>query len=535
MNPLEQHADTITGTAILNCLGREASAVEGRVTVGDTHVTIGLPRTGTVLRARRGRWMSDPERRVGDRWRPLDWRELVTLVCRELTLHTGAAPEGFVAEIAQSRAALGAMLRARAEAPLPEEPYRRSEQALVAGHRYHPAPKGRGGAAAEQWLPYTPEAHTCFPLRLLAVRADAVAEEGTVTGLDGAAAAVPDGYRPLVAHPWQLDLLEERLRGLFEGGVLRWVEARHRPVWPTSSVRTVYDPAADAFLKFSLDVRITNDIRRMWRYDLRWTSPLAGLLGEVFAEVGAVFPGAAFLADRGYRTVDVGDTDVYEGLAVLLRDGVRAHARPGVTPLLAAGISEGFPGNPLDGLGADAALGWWRRYLAVVVPPALHAFFRHGVVLECHMQNVLVGVDGDGMPVQAFFRDQEGVRLLASRHAALLREIDGPHARERGVETASGWRRLQYCLVVNHLNEIAGAVVERHPALAADVWAEARAAFLAYGHDHGTARELHDLLTSPCVPGKTNMLLRWTRSHGSAATYIDHPNPLRLPAAVTGR
>jgi siderophore synthetase component len=322
--------------------------------------------------------------------------------------------------------------------------------------------------------------------------------------VDDAEVPLPAGVLP--AHPWQLSLLGRN------GTV-----ADHE-VWPTSSVRTVYDPAADLFYKFSLDVRITNDVRRLWAHDLRWIPPLARLLRPVFADIASVFPGAAFLIDRGYRT----SPDSFEGLAVVVRDGVRQHTLPGVTPLLAAGISEGFDGNPLDGLDRDAALRWFRRYVSVVVPPVLHAFFAHGVVMECHLQNVLVGVDAAGMPVQAIYRDPEGMRLLP-RHARLLSDVDGEGG-SRGVSEAKGWERLQYCLVVNHLVEIAGAVLVRHPGL--DVWAEARAVFAAYGRDHGSPELLASLPESPFVPAKANLLLRWTRAEGAASRYVDVPNPL---------
>lgn len=528
-------ADTITGTAILNCLQREIAALGGQAVTDSTHVTIELPRTRTVLRARRGRWASNPEQLVGDVWRSLSWRQLASAVCQELSLHTGRAADDLIAEITDSHTATAAILHARSSAALPAEQYRRSEQALVAGHRYHPAPKGRRGIPAEHWLPYAPETHASFALRLLAVRTDLVTNHGDTAalddlGLDASTPSVPDGYQMLPAHPWQLTLLRERLDNLAaqKNGVLCLLGTSDRPVWPTSSVRTVYDSAADVFYKFSLDIQITNDIRRLWRHDLRWTSPLAHLLRSIFADVAAKFPGTTFLIDRGYRTVDVGDPDLYEGLAAIVRDGVRAHTLPGVTPLLAAGISEGFPGNPLDTQSADTALSWWRHYLASVVPPVLYTYFRHGVVLECHLQNVLVGVDGDGMPAQVFFRDHEGLRLLACRHATLLHEIDGPGLLPRGVDAAYGWQRLQYCLVTNHLYEIAGAILERHPALAADIWAEARTAFLAYSRDHGQPPELSALLDSPHVPSKTNLLLRWTRADGATSTYVSYPNPLRV-------
>jgi siderophore synthetase component len=90
----------------------------------------------------------------------------------------------------------------------------------------------------------------------------------------------------------------------------------------------------------------------------------------------------------------------------------------------------------------------------------------------------------------------------------------------RGVTEAKGWERLQYCLVVNHLMEIAGAVLSRHPEL--DVWAQARDVFRAFG----SFTLLNSLLESPFVPAKANLLLRWTRAEGAASRYVDCPNPL---------
>ncbi|USX52256.1 IucA/IucC family siderophore biosynthesis protein [Lentzea sp. HUAS12] len=469
--------DGTTSTALLNCLRREVGEWRGGV--------LRLPRTGTLLRAREGRWLSDPEVFTGS-WQPLSWHELAVLVTKEL----GDPPIGFLDEIAGSRSAIAAVLDARATPPA--DLYQRSEQALVAGHRYHPAPKGRGGVPASEWLPYAPEVHASFSLAQL---------EGDF--VDDGEVPLPPGVLP--AHPWQLSLLG--LRG----------EATGREVWPTSSVRTVYDPAADLFYKFSLDVQITNDVRRLWAHDLRWIPPLARLLRPVFADIASVFPGATFLIDRGYRT----SPDAFEGLAVVVRDGIRRHTLPGATPLLAAGISEGFDGNPLDGLGSADALRWFRRYVSVVVPPVLHAFFAHGVVMECHLQNVVVGVDAAGMPVQAIYRDPEGMRLLP-RHADLLSSVDGEGG-ARGVSEAKGWERLRYCLVVNNLIEIAGAVRERHPGL--DVWAEARAVFVAYAEEHG-CEQVMSLLEDPFVPAKANLLLRWTRAEGAAGRYVDVPNPL---------
>ncbi len=56
----------------------------------------------------------------------------------------------------------------------------------------------------------------------------------------------------------------------------------------------------------------------------------------------------------------------------------------------------------------------------------LAAYFEHGVVLEPHLQNVLIGVDDDGMPRQVLFRDLEGTKLLPeSSHRRARRAARG--------------------------------------------------------------------------------------------------------------
>ncbi|MFD3549381.1 IucA/IucC family protein [Streptomyces sp. NPDC058655] len=504
---LNPAADAYAAAPLLNCLLREAADDRG----DGVHRLRG---SGRLLRVHGGRRPERPELRTTDGWRPLSHSELVKLTADELRRHTGTANDELPVEIADSRAAVAALLAARAVAQPSEDPYVRSEQSLVMGHPHHPAPKARGGAPAASWLPYAPEAHARFPLVFLGLREDQVAEEGGPAAarvldalpevLDGP--RPPAGYRLLPAHPWQLDLVGAggAVREAFaDGRLLRLGESR-RPVWPTASVRTVYapHPVADVFVKFSLDVRITNDVRRLWRHDLQ---RLCGTDAAVVAGFAALREGgstAAWLADRGYRTAGF----AFEELAVLVRDGLHAHVVPGAAPLAAAALAEGYPGSPLAG-SPDPA-GWWRAYLRQVVPPVLELFGSHGVALEAHVQNTVIASDASGLPVQALFRDAEGVRTFS------------------GPERAEAWQRLVYCLVVNHLMEIAGALVEHHPDIAPLVWPAAREEFLRYDAERGLP-EIAELLAAPSLPAKTNLLLRWTRADGADARYQPLPNPLR--------
>lgn len=482
---------------------------------------------------RAGRRPERPELETGAGWHPLTHTELVKLVSDELRQYTGVSNDELPVEIADSRETIAALLAARAATPPPADPYVRSEQSLVMGHPHHPAPKARGGGPANGWLPYAPEAYARFPLAFLGVREDQVAEEGgpaAAAAVDSLAEALggpraPAGYRLLPAHPWQLDLVAGRpaVREALADGRLLSLGAGRVPVWPTASIRTLYVPgsgsgsgsgrgadaagtagaaAGDLFVKFSLDVRITNDVRRLWRHDLLKLRRTDAAVEAGFAELRRSGSSAAWLPDRGYRTASF----AFEELAVLVRDGLAAHAEPGVTPLLAAALAEGYPGSPLAAT-ADPA-GWWRAYLRQVVPPVLHLFARHGVVLEAHLQNTLVAVDAQGVPAQALFRDAEGVKLLPD------------------LDREAAWQRLVYCLVVNHLTEVAGALAQSHPEAAGDLWPAARAEFRRFGAAHDLP-EIAALLAAPSLPAKTNLLLRWTRADGADSRYLPLPNPLR--------
>src|SRR5690606_41808880 len=134
-----------------------------------------------------------------------------------------------------------------------------------------------------------PEAHARFRLRLLGVRADRVAEGGA-TAVLGRLGLAPPGYVPLPAHPWQLELLAPDLAGPLADG--RLIDLGHCPglAVPTSSVRTVYHPGTGVCLEFSLNVRITNCVRKNAWYELAGAVELTRRLRPVFDELAGRHP-----------------------------------------------------------------------------------------------------------------------------------------------------------------------------------------------------------------------------------------------------
>ncbi|MFI7707167.1 IucA/IucC family protein [Nonomuraea sp. NPDC049480] len=497
-------AEEATLAALLRCCVREVAGPRGLVWPAPPYLLLRV--AGTLLRARTHggaalRFDGLPERLEDGSWRPLTVDELVGLVEAEQQGHNGE----FAGQVAASRDAVAAILRARTDAEPPADPWLASEQALVYGHPFHPSPKARGG---DGWLRYAPEAHAEFPVRLLGVREDVLAEEGDVAALEGMGRA-PDGYRLLPAHPWQLELLRPafgaELIDLGPGPV----------VMPTSSVRTVYAPEAGVCLKFSLDVRITNCVRKNAWYELAGAVELTSRLEPIFEDIAAKHPATRWLPEPGYRSAALGSR-LHEGLGVIVRKSPWAACEPGVTPVLAGALALDAPvRDPLE---------WWSAYVSAVALPVLELYFAHGVVLEPHLQNVLVGLDASGMPAQAVFRDLEGTKLVAGRH-----DLGGLHpevARALTYDAERGWARVVYCLLVNHLTEIAATVAGPDDALLRELWAVTRGLLAKLAADLGWPLPLSDLLAGAPLPAKANLGVRWARAADRAAGYVPIANPL---------
>ncbi|UUU36259.1 iron transporter [Streptomyces sp. CA-210063] len=550
-------ADDAVAHTLLNCLLREVSGPEHQTAVIDGHLLLRLPRRGLLLRVavRRTsllgahRFTGPVQEQSGTGWTELDWRRLAEYTHDELALRTGVRNDEFLHQIDSSHRTLATALATRETtalathdtAPHGLPDYLASERSLLFGHRFHPTPKARTGDA-DAWRSYAPEAGASFPLRHLAVRDHLIAEESAEAGatavLDRERGDVPEGYRLLPAHPWQYEMLREHrlLREALGRGDILDLGPGGREYAATASVRTLFD--GDSFLKFSLNVRITNCLRKNASYELSGAVALTRVLAPAFTDLSTRFPGSAMLREPAYRSLAVPGPDgtpdraLLEGFGVIVREGLSRRLLPGTTPLLAAAVADEYPTSAahisrlLDGAGPAAALDWWRAYLRLLVPPVLSAYFDHGLVLEPHLQNVLVCVDTDGMPAQVLFRDLEGTKLVPDHHADTLAALPPEVAGPMSYDARRGWDRVVYCLLVNHVAELLAALADLHPETEADLWAAVRATIRAYADEEGCPPRLSALLAGVPLPAKTNLLTRWERKADREAGYVRLPSPL---------
>ncbi|WP_208313805.1 IucA/IucC family C-terminal-domain containing protein, partial [Dermatophilus congolensis] len=130
------------------------------------------------------------------------------------------------------------------------------------------------------------------------------------------------------------------------------------------------------------------------------------------------------LREPAYRTIALPNPDgttnttLFEGLSVILREGLQHHRQPNETPYLAAAIAEEHPhsnahaSHLLHNATPETIRTWWQTYNNLLIPTVLTAYLDHGLILEPHLQNVIVCTDPTGTPTRMIFRDLEGTKLL---------------------------------------------------------------------------------------------------------------------------
>lgn len=413
---------------------------------------------------------------------------------------------------------------------------RHAEQSLVFGHPFHPTPKSSEGFGAA--LPrYAPELGADFFLHWFAVRPDLLVERRVAEG-----PWVPEevaerartrlGHRQdftlIPVHPWQAGYLRThpRVAGLVAESALIDLGPLGNRVYPTSSVRTVCDPGFATTWKLPLHVRITNFIRNNPVSHLERAADASALIAEL-APTWA-HEGFGVLLETGFRTVDpttVGD-DLAADFSVLYRQNpfTNGHAaprvvaslleeRPGGVPVLMRAVHRawGRPGAP----SAGHVENWLREYLCISLLPLLEIFDADGISFEAHVQNSLLHTD-NGWPTRFWVRDMEGTSVSRKR----LRRAVVPECSPLLYDDDEAWTRLRYHAVTNHLGHLLH-VLSRHADVdEARLWRATRELLAT-----GSTEVAWDLLTSPVLPAKANLISRFA-GRAENPLYTDVPNPL---------
>uniref|UniRef100_A0AAU2V0T9 Iron transporter n=1 Tax=Streptomyces sp. NBC_00003 TaxID=2903608 RepID=A0AAU2V0T9_9ACTN len=492
---------------------------------------------------------------------PADAVTVAALLGRETGRSEGADLVGRVADSVRRTADFIADRRTRPGPRDTADLFLTAEQSLLLGHPLHPTPKSREGLSETEVRRYSPELYGSFPLHWMAVDPSVLATDSAWTEggrtIDAAQLAhrlagdlqLRPGTVPLPLHPWQARDVTQRpaVAALLDAGLLHDL-GPHGDDWhPTSSVRTVHRPGADAMLKLSLGVRITNSRRENLRKELHRGVEVHRLLRAGLGEEWqSAHPGFDIVRDPAWLAVDTPDGEPLPGLDVIVRhnpfalgdDAVCIAAltaprpmpgRTGMHSRLAdlVGRLAARTGRPVTAVCAE----WFLRYLDQVVRPLLWLDGTAGIALEAHQQNTLVLLDPNGWPVGGRYRDNQGYYFRESHRAALERRLPGIGvASDTFVPDAVTDERFAYYLGINNILGLIGAFGAQHLADERVLLAALRQ-FLTKATGLGSPLPAQ-LLDSATLRCKANLL---TRLHGldelvgpvdTQSVYVTITNPL---------
>lgn len=166
--------------------------------------------------------------------------------------------------------------------------------------------------------------------------------------------------------------------------------APYRELWPTTSVRTLYDIERDLHIKTSYDAQITSIKRHLGRQEGEWGLPMSDVLLELL-EHGALPEGLYFMPELEWMTND----DV-EGANALVRGGLQ-DIRPRIDPtdrvITAAALTTRLPFTDdkslLELIVERYGLQAYKQIAAMQITKPLEMLDR-GISHEGHGQNMLL-------------------------------------------------------------------------------------------------------------------------------------------------
>ena len=434
--------------------------------------------------------------------------------------------------------------------PAPLDP----ENLVITGHPWHPMTRTRLGLRLHDNLRHAPEA-----LALGTVCAvDIAAADAVVTGNFAELSArvfpvAPPGWVRVPVHALQRRRLPRLLAAAW-GPHVRPAACVPRAGRALLSLRTV--ALGDLHLKLSTDMHTTSARRQVSPMSVRNGPQVGDLLAKILAGDPHARRGLRVQQEPGGAGLDPAVFGPHAGLlGVLLRDSAAPLARSlaaAESPALSdspsvwvcAALGERWPGDP-HGLSSrpdlsvardpgllhrrtgdlllrtitaaypdpDAAL---RRYVDLLVPPALRLCTAHGVALELHLQNTLV-VHQRGRLCGFIVRDLGGIRLHRDRLRAAGHAITlAPGSFLATDDLAELQTKLTHTLFHAHLTAVfaAAAALGADPAAA---WQYTRAVV----RDVLTAWSADPRLASACAADQSALLATTGRAKALLRMRLD--------------
>lgn len=438
-----------------------------------------------------------------------------------------------------------------------------SEQSLLWGHAFHPTPKSRTGVSFKELYACSPEVGSEVSLYWFQVHRSLLNVQGATSSDHAPLRALEylqprsyerqhhtnDTYILYPCHPWEVQtvldnplvqtaIAEELIKPCGQGGV-----ALH----PTSSVRTLYHPELEWFPKFSINVRLTNCIRKNAWYELESAVQLTQLLKPIREKERLANPLFQIMIEPYATTLDLssvaeGEQDALikaqESFGILYRENFSHPEIDYLQPTLAAALfAYDKTGNSqiarqINNTAiqrktsyTNTAKLWFSQYIKCLLPGVFNYFFKHGVAFEPHLQNTLIGFD-EGFPCSVYIRDLEGTKLLPEQWPNESLVSLSERARlSVHYSRAQGWNRIAYCSIINNISEAIFHIANGNLTLEQSLWRLLYTQIENWQAINGAQPELADLLSGGHIPSKNNFTTRLMQKSDRESGYTHIPSP----------
>ncbi|MBK3845845.1 IucA/IucC family protein [Stutzerimonas xanthomarina] len=421
-----------------------------------------------------------------------------------------------------------------------------SEQGQVWGHALHPTPKSRDGVSETELLACSPEVGARFALHWFRVDPTLIRHQGSdprplLTQIAGGEHLYP-------CHPWEVQrvLADPLVQRVCQEGLLEYLGPRGLELHPTSSVRTLYHPDLSHFLKLSVHVRLTNCVRKNAWYELDSAVALTDLLTPLMHSLAREQPDFALMPEPSASSLDLSAfgtleeaREVTECFGILYRENLdpatRLRHRPRVAMSLFTWTLHGHSVcrevvtqcAARQGINhQQAAERWLRAYAERLLAGVLFCLFEHGVALEPHLQNTLIGFDDQGLPNRVWIRDLEGTKLVPEYWPSeRLAHLDQRTRQSLYYTEDKAWKRVAYCALVNNLGEAIFHLADGEASLEKQLWRAVGEILEAQRLVHGDPLPLCELCAGAPLPSKENFMTRLLMRADRDAGYTALPNP----------
>ena len=580
---ISQHASM---HALLNCIIKEVAIPHGTLSYGWPSNLKGLPNQlyGTpaliewsttlsllIMVDRRSNigshyYLSDVYVKTEEalQWQVPDMASLVKALLKHCQWLEDAPNDELVGQVLQSQEVMASIVAHATEQPRlqPLKDYRNSEQGLWFGHPNHPTPKVRQWPThlLQEKPPYAPEfsATTAlhqfsFPLDGLKAQANRMDAMDVLPYVANQREAESTQRVVLSMHPVQAALFSQdaRVAEMIKEGVIGDLGKSGWHAAPTASMRTWYIDGHPWFIKGSLNVRITNCVRKNAWYELESTLVIDRVMHRLLQLKDPALEALCVAQEPAtvhWQPVS-GDEEqkrwFREQTGVILRENfcqryasqncllsATLFARDtALAPMILTFIEGTTHLSAQETLPTEQQVRqWFQAYLRTLVAPVMGLFFRHGIVMEPHLQNCVL-IHEKGQPQKMLLRDFEGVKLTSDKGVDWLAgEVLDPCVEASMIYSREkGWNRIAYCLFVNHIAEAVLALSWQRPALADWLWQDTLEELRRVRKTLGVpAPELDALIKGGSLPCKTNFKLRLMAKADRQAQYVLLPNPWQL-------